>query len=142
MEKGFDYPGVSIVYFCHDGNGNFLMHKRGENCRDEKNKWDIGAGGLDFGETVVETLRREIFEEYTTNVLEFEFLGYRDVHRKDRGKSTHRVGLDFKVLVNKKKVSNGEPHKFDEIGWFKLDNLPKPFHSQFPEFLKKYRNKL
>ncbi len=35
MKKGEDFTGVTIVYFCHDGNGNFLMKKRSANCRDE-----------------------------------------------------------------------------------------------------------
>ena len=142
MIQGKDYVGVSIVYFCHDGNGNFLMQKRGNNCRDEKGKWDIGAGGLDFGVTVEEALRSEIKEEYMTDVLDFEFLGYRDVHRQDDGRQTHWIGLDFKVLVDKNKVKNGEPHKFDEIGWYTLDNLPTPVHSGLPNFLRRYVERL
>jgi hypothetical protein len=35
MRKGYDYPGVAIVFFCHDGNGNFVMSKRGSQARDE-----------------------------------------------------------------------------------------------------------
>ena len=64
MKKGEDYTGVTIVYFCHDGNGNFLLNKRSENCRDEHNTWDPGGGGLDFDDTVENTLRKEIKEEY------------------------------------------------------------------------------
>lgn len=36
----------------------------------------------------------------------------------------------------------GEPHKFTEVAWFKLNNLPKPLHSQFPDFIKRYKDKL
>ena len=142
MEKGRDYVGVSIVYFCHDGEGNFLIQKRGENCRDETGNWDIGSGGLEFGDDVKQTLIREIGEEYSTDVLDIEFLGYKDAHREHDGKPTHWVGLNFKVLVDKEKVANGEPHKFDEIGWFRLDSLPSPLHSQFPDFLRKYKDKI
>ena len=39
-------------------------------------------------------------------------------------------------------MQNGEPHKFDEIAWFTLDTMPTPVHSQFPEFLQKYRERL
>ena len=60
MIQGKDYVGVSVVYFCHDGNGRFLMQKRGQNCRDEKGNWDIGAGGLEFGLTIEDTLRKEM----------------------------------------------------------------------------------
>lgn len=142
MKKGFDYTGVSISYFCHDGKGNFLMAKRSNNCRDEHGRWDQGGGGLEFDDTVLGTLQKEIQEEYCTDVLEYEFLGYRDVHREHEGQKTHWVALDFKVLVDRDKVKNGEPHKFDDLGWFTLDNLPEPLHSQFLNALALYKDKL
>lgn len=52
MKRGIDYIGNSVVYFCHDGKGNFVMAKRSANARDEHGKWDIGGGGLEFGEKV------------------------------------------------------------------------------------------
>ncbi|MEX0616755.1 MAG: NUDIX hydrolase [Candidatus Woykebacteria bacterium] len=146
MIKGQDYPGVTIVYFCHDGKGSVVMAKRGKNARDEHGRWDIGAGGLELGETIENTLRREIKEEYCTDVLEFEFLGFRDLHRKHNDQKTHWIGLDFKVLVDPTKVKIGEPHKFDDLKWFsfeELPNLPKnKVHSQFPVFWQSYRNTL
>lgn len=142
MKKGEDYTGVTICYFCHDGKGNFLMNFRSKNCRDEHERWDIGAGGLEFKDGVEETLRKEIKEEYCTDVLDFEFMGFRELHREHQGKPTHWIALDFKVLVDQSKVKNGEPHKFEKIGWFTLNSLPTPTHSQFPKFLDKNRSKL
>jgi 8-oxo-dGTP pyrophosphatase MutT (NUDIX family) len=142
MQKGVDFIGISVVYICHDGHGNFLLQKRGENCRDENGKWDNGGGGLEFEDTVESTLKKEIMEEYCTDVLEYNFLGYLDVHREHNGKKTHWVALVFKVLVDREKVKNGEPHKFDEIGWFKLDNFPSPLHSQLPSAFEKFKDKL
>jgi 8-oxo-dGTP diphosphatase len=142
MKKGIDYTGVSVTFFCHDGKGNYLLNKRSKKCRDEHGCWDPGGGGLKFGEKVEEVLKREIEEEYCTDILEHEFLGFRDVHREHDGKKTHWIALDYKVLVDPTKVENGEPHKFDEIGWFKMNELPESLHSQFPLALKKYRNKL
>ena len=142
LVKGVDYTGISIVYLCHDGKGNIIMAKRSKNARDEQGRWDIGGGGLELHDTVENTLKKEIKEEYGTDVLEFEFLGYRDVHRENKGVATHWIALDFKVLIDPKKVKNGEPHKFDEIAFFRFDNLPTPTHSQFPQFLKQYKQKL
>jgi ADP-ribose pyrophosphatase YjhB (NUDIX family) len=142
MQKGIDYTGVTIVFLCHDGNGNYLLNRRSEKCRDEHGCWDPGGGGLDFGQTVLGTLRKEIREEYCTDIVSHEFLGYRDVHRKHDGEKTHWIALDFKVLVDRQKVKNGEPHKFTELGWYKLGNLPEPLHSQFPLFLEKYSHRL
>lgn len=142
MKKGEDFTGITVVYFCHDGSGNVLLSKRGENSRDEKGTWDPGGGGLEFLDTVENTLRKEILEEYCTDVLEYEFLGYRDVHRINNGKKTHWIALDFKVLVDRDKVKNGEPHKLDAVEWFRVNELPQPLHSQFPTFLEKYKSKL
>ena len=142
MKKGEDYTGVCVTYFCHDGKGNFLFNKRGKNCRDENGRWDCGGGGVEFGDNVIDTVKKEIKEEYCTDVLDLEFLGYEDVHRENNGKKTHWVALDFKVKVDRGKARNGEPHKFDEIGWFKLNNLPNPLHSCLPKCVERYKNKL
>ena len=144
MQKGVDFVGVTLSFFCHDGKGNFVMAKRSVNCRDEHGKWDIGGGGLEFGESVEDTLKKEIKEEYCTDVLSYEFLGYRDVHRQHNSKETHWISLDFKVLIDPTKVANGEPHKFDEQKWYTLKTLPpeSEMHSTHPYFFQKYKDKL
>ncbi len=142
MKKGVDYPGVCVVYFCHDGKGNFIMAKRSSNTRDEHSRWDIGGGGVDFGDSIEETIKKEVMEEYCTSVQDIEFLGFRDVHRTHQNKPTHWIALDFKVKVDPKTVKIGEPHKFDEISWYTLDTIPKNTHSQFPKFLEEHRDRL
>ena len=143
MTKGVDHIGIAVVYFCHDGKGKLLMHKRSQAARDEHGCWDVGGGAVEFGHSAGQTLKKEILEEYNTKILAFEFLGYRDdVFRQYQGRPTHWVTLDFKVLVDPKLVKNNEPHKFEELGWFTLNALPSPLHSQLPLFLKKYQDKL
>jgi 8-oxo-dGTP pyrophosphatase MutT (NUDIX family) len=142
MNKGTDCIGITVVYFCHNGKGKVIMGKRNANTRDEHGRWDIGGGGLEFGEKVDETLVREIKEEYCTNVIDHEFLGYRDVHRIHNGQPTHWIALDFAVLVEEEPVAIGEPHKFDAVEWFDIDNLPSETHSQFPTFYELYSDKL
>lgn len=142
MQKGIDHIGVTVVFFCHDGQGNYVLNKRGQNCRDENGKWDPGGGGVDFGEKIEDVLKREIKEEYCADIKKYEEFGFLDVHREHDGKPTHWIAILFRVLVDPKQVVNGEPDKFDEIGWFKMNALPTPLHSQFPSVLKKYSDKL
>lgn len=144
MKPGINYIGVCVVYLCHDGQGNFVMNKRGEKCRDEVGRWDCGGGGLELHETVEKRMRAEIKEEYGTDVLEYEFLGFRDVHRINNGEKTHWIALDYKILVDKDKVHNAEPHKLDEVKWFTWENLPpdEELHSACPLFFEKYKDKL
>ena len=63
-KRGVDYIGVVCCFFCHDGNGKLLMHKRSKNCRDEIGVWDCGGGAMEFGEDFEQAARREIGEEY------------------------------------------------------------------------------
>lgn len=143
MIKGVDHTAVCIVFFCHDGRGNFLMNKRSKYSRDEHGKWDPGGGTVKFKESVFATVKRELKEEYCITAKKIEFLGFSDHLRKDeKDRSTHWISLDFKVLVSKNEVRNGEPKKHEEIGWFRLNKLPKPLHSQFPHLLKKYSSRL
>ena|SRR3989344_6722049 len=140
MKQGLDYIGVTCVFYCHDAKGNLLLHKRSVNCRDEKGKWDCGGGAMTFGETFEQTVRREVNEEYCTDITKLQLVGVNNVLRKNKGKLTHWVAILFAVLVNFKKVKIGDPEKMDKIGWFKPNKLPKPLHSMFLthlEFVKK-----
>ena len=130
MRKGEDFTGVCVVFYCHDGSGNYLFGKRSSACRDEVGRWDPGGGGVKFGESVIDALHREVREEYSTEIVEYEFLGFRDVHRENEGKKTHWITLDYRVLVHPESVANGDPEKIEEICWCTLDNLPEPMHSQ------------
>lgn len=142
MKKGFNYTGVAVCYFCHDGQGSFLLSKRGKNARDEHGNWDPGGGAVEFGHTILDTLKKETKEEYCADILESKFLGYREVFREQEGQRTHWIVFDFKILVDGNKVKNGEPHKLDVVEWFTLKTLPTPLHSQFPNFLRLYKSKL
>lgn len=142
MQPGLNYTGLSTVFLCHDKQGNFLFNLRSQNCRDEQGKWDCGGGAVEFGAPVLDTLKTEILQEYGSPVLEYHYLGYRDIHREINGQPSHWVTLDFLVMVDPQQVKNGELNKFDQIGWYKIDQLPSPLHSQLPAFLDKYQSQI
>lgn len=142
MVPGVDYLAVSVSCFCHDGKGRVVMTKRGPGARDEHGRWDLVGGHLEWGDSVAARIRAEIKEELDADVLGYEFLGFSEIKREHLGKPTHWLSLDFKVLVNAEKVKNNEPQKFDEVGWFRLNELPQPQHSQLQGFLEKYKDKL
>lgn len=75
LRRGVDFIGVNCVFYCHDGNGKFLFHKRSKHCRDEHGHWDCGGGSMEFGETFEQTVRREVKEEYGTEPLEITHVG-------------------------------------------------------------------
>lgn len=141
-EKGLDYIGLSVVFFCTDGKAHLLLAQRSQNCRDEQGRWDVGGGAVEFGNSVIETLKKELHEEYGTFPLEYQFLGYRDVQRLLNGRLSHWLALDFKVVLDPDEVKIGEPEKIDQLAWFTLKNLPSPLHSQLSKALEKYQNEL
>ena len=136
LKKGVDFIGLTCVFFCHDGDGNLLMHKRSKNCRDEIGRWDTGSGSMEFGETPERAVVREIQEEYSVQPKNLQFCGVRNVLRMNGTVQTHWVAFVFVAQVNPKKVKIGEPEKMEELAWFPLTKLPKPLHSAFDAQLK------
>lgn len=118
------------------------MAKRSQQARDEKGAWDIGGGGLDFGLTASENVRKEVMEEYAAETKKIDFIGYRDVMRDTDQGVSHWVALDFAVLVDGTTVKINEPHKFDDSGWFDMGKLPSPLHSQVKNAFEKYSSQL
>lgn len=117
------------------------MHKRSQYCRDEQGTWDCGAGSMEFGETFEETIAREVMEEYGATPLSIQYITTRNVLRQHGGRKTHWIKNLHWVLVDPTEVKNGESEKIDEIGWFSLDQLPTPLHSQITlevDILKKF----
>jgi 8-oxo-dGTP diphosphatase len=119
---------VSCVFICHDGAGKVLLARRSAGARDEPGAWDTGAGALEFGETFEAAVTREVAEEYTAEPKEITMLGVRNVVRAEP--PSHWVAVVFAVRVDPAAVRIGEPHKFDELGWFDPGALPTPAHSQ------------
>ena len=130
MEKGIDYVGITVSFRCHDGAGNYVMHRRSENCRDEHGCWDFGGGGLHVGETLEDCLRREVKEEHNADVQSFEYMGHKEMFREHEGRQTHWIRFAYRALVDRDEVTNNEPDKHEEVQWFTMDNLPGPLHSQ------------
>lgn len=142
MQKGVDYTGITVSFYCHDGEGNYLFHKRSEKCRDEHGKWDCGGGGLKFNERLQDGVKREVQEEFGTTPQKIEFLGYSEGFREHEGKPTHWISFRYRVLVNRNEVINNEPEKHSELKWCTLDNVPSPLHSQIPASLEEYKHLL
>lgn len=144
LKRGVDYIGVTCVFFCHDGKGNVFMTKRSKACRDEHGTWDCGAGAMEFGETLKQTVLREVKEEYGVVPKKIEFVHTRSNIREHDGKKTHWVVNLHYVQIDPREVKIQEPHKVDEIGWFPIDRLPEPLHSAIPydvQMIKAFLNK-
>lgn len=132
-------PAVSCVFVCHDADGRILLARRGPAARDEPGTWDSGAGALEHGEELAAAVAREVREEYSVDPIAIEAIGVRNVLRGDP--VAHWVAVVHAVRVDPAGVAIGEPGKFDELGWFGLDDLPHPLHSQLPATLALFRDR-
>lgn len=143
MHKGISFTGITTVFFCHDGDGKLLLGKRSDNARDEHGRWDPGGGGVKHGQSIEDNLKRELKEEYDVIPKKIDFIGYFDAFRESsEGLPTHWLAMCFAVLVDPNDVKINEPDMIDEIGWFTLDDLPDPLHSQFKKFFSLYEARL
>jgi 8-oxo-dGTP diphosphatase len=141
--KGVSFTGITTIFFCYDDKGRLFLSKRSKNTRDERGRWEPGGGGLKHGQTLEQNVRREIKEEYGVEPVRLDFLGYRDVFRElDDGTSTHWLAMDFAAKVDPNKLQIQELHMVDDSGWFTLDKLPSPLHSQFHTFMQIHGEKL
>ena len=135
---GVDYIGVTTPFYCNDGRGNFLMHKRSRKARDEQDHWDFGGAGLELGETPEKCVLREIKEEWGVKGKIQEQLPAHLITRKQKGVNTYWIAIPFFVKVDTSKARIEEPEKFSEMGVFRLNNLPRPIHSGVKYTMKKY----
>ncbi len=141
MQKGFEYIGVSVIPFCHDGQGRYLVSQRGHACKDERGAWEpAGGGSVEPHELLEDAVRREIKEECGANARQIAFMGFREVFRTIDGKDSHWIAFDFKVEIETADVTITEPDKCSELRWCTPAEIPSPQHSQFPFFLKKYKD--
>ena len=123
MKKGIDYIGVGVGAIIFDRKGRVFLAKRGREARNEAGKWEFPGGGVEFNETLEHALVREVREEYG---IEIEVESLLDVvnHMIPEEKQ-HWVSPTFICSITSGTPIIKEPHKCEEIGWFKLDRIPE-----------------
>lgn len=144
MKTGVDHIGISTSFYCHDGNGRWLLHRRSDKCRDEKGVWDSGGGKLEFGLTLEENVLKEIKEEYGCSAtIQRQLPAITLLRQSPEGSKTHWIIVPFILIIPAheiEKVIIGDKEKMGEIGWFSFENLPHPLHSGFKKTTKLYNS--
>ena len=122
MRVGIDYIGVGVGAIIFDEQGRIFLAKRGAEARNERKQWEFPGGGVEFGETLVHAIVREIAEEYRLEIMVERLLDV--VDHIIPYENQHWVSPVYICRVKGGTPYIREPRKCDEIGWFWLDQIP------------------
>ena len=123
MKKGVDYIGVGVGAVILDRNGAVFLAKRGKEARNERHKWEFPGGGVEFGETLEQALVREVKEEYDLTIAVERLLDV--VDHIIPAEKQHWVSPTFLCRITNGSPRIREPHKCEQIGWFRLNEIPE-----------------
>lgn len=137
MKKGIDYIGVSAGAMIFNAKGELFLSKRSQNCKNERGHWETPGGGVEFGETLEQAVRREMREEYDAEIEIIEQFPAADHLIPAEGQ--HWVATTFLArFKSDQQPKIMEPDKCDEIGWFNPTALPQPLSLITQLDLKEY----
>ena len=122
MERGIDYICVGVgAVIVGDGDRLFLA-RRGSEAKNERGLWEFPGGSVEFGETLAEALRREMWEEYGIEIEVGALLDVVDHILPDEGQ--HWVSPSFICTITSGVPTIRETAKCSQIGWFTPDEMP------------------
>lgn len=121
MKRGVDYIGVGAGAIIVNKKGEFLLCKRGEKAKNEKGKWEFPGGAVEFGETLKNSLTREMKEELNIDIEIIEQLNAIDHIIPDENQHWVTNGFICRIKNGKPKIM--EKEKCSRIGWFSLSEV-------------------
>ena len=123
MKPGIDYIGVGVGAAIFNSQGKLFITLRGKKAKNERGKWEIPGGSVEFGETFEQAIKREIKEEHAIEIEIIELLGICDHIIPDE--KQHWVSPTYICKISKGTPRIVEPLKCAEIGWFTLEEAEK-----------------
>ena len=139
IKPGKDYICVGGGILIFNKKGEILLMKRGRKSKNEAGWWSKPGGSVDYGETAIKGMEREIKEELDINVKIWGLLPHTDnIIKKE---NQHWVAINFLADLKSGKPKIMEPEKCDEIKWFNLKKLPQKITKTTQEPIKYYLQK-
>ncbi len=134
MDHAKIYPRIGVGVIVTNGEGRVLMGKR-RNAHGQ-GTWALSGGNLEFGESLLECARRELFEETGLQGEQGKILGF--VENVFEEENLHYVTFFVQFEKAKGKIACKELDKCEKWEWFDFENLPEPLFLPFRDFLKQY----
>lgn len=123
MQSGVDYIGVGVGAAIFNEKGEIFITKRGRKAKNERGKWEIPGGSVEFGETFEHAIKREVREELGIEIQILELLGICDHIIPDE--KQHWVSPTYICKIKNGIPEIKEPEKCEEIGWFTIQEANK-----------------
>jgi 8-oxo-dGTP diphosphatase len=116
-----DSPSLKVgagIVIVKDGK-TLLTKRRGSHAA---GCWQCVGGHVEFGESPMETVKREAHEELGIEIGNLRLAACTNMIKYGK----HYLDLTFaaEILVGEPRII--EPEKMEEIRWFPLDELPEP----------------
>ena len=122
MTETFKPLAASLVFFIKDDS---ILLLRRFNTGWNDGSYTVPSGHIEAGESASRAAARETLEEVGIVVRESDLTSIHIDYRKSA--EDERVYVDFYFKANNwtGEPVNAEPQKCDEIGWFKINELPE-----------------
>jgi 8-oxo-dGTP pyrophosphatase MutT (NUDIX family) len=116
-------------------NNKVLLHK----CEGD-NFWSFPGGGIEFFESSIETVKREMQEEMGVEVIVDKLVWIAEVFGEDEYMKLHEIGFYYLIKLPEEFYSLSEFEGSEEgkrlfYKWFKIDELEEVY--LLPSFAKK-----
>ena len=122
LKRGIDYIGVGVGAIIVNPAGFVFLARRGPKAKNERGLWEFPGGSVEFGETLTQSLQREMVEEYGIQVSVGELVDVVDHILPDERQ--HWVSPTFVCQIISGEPHIREPEKCTEIGWFDAMEVP------------------
>lgn len=116
---------VGIIYTMYEGKLHILANKRGKGCPDYVGKWNVTCGYLDYNETLLQAVSREIYEEVGLNVpiLDWKLWVINSVPSDNKQTVSFRFYTEYKESYGYSNKDHCEQDEVDEIRWIPFDEI-------------------
>jgi mutator protein MutT len=122
MRRGIDYIGVGVGAIIANRDGKLFLAQRGPQAQNERGLWEFPGGSVEFGERLIDALKREIREEYGIEIEVRDLLNVADHILPDEGQ--HWVSPSYVCVIAAGEPQIKEPGKCTAIGWFEPTAVP------------------
>jgi 8-oxo-dGTP diphosphatase len=125
---------VGVGAIVMNEQGQLFLAQRGHNVAHEQGYWEFPGGAVEFGEGLVDAVRREIDEEYGIIIDVTELVGVYE----QMIDGEHWISPTYIAHLVSGEACIQEPDTCIAIGWFHPQEIPQPLTKISQSGLKDY----